>query len=279
MATWRRGYAADCKSVYPGSIPGVASILCAVEVPFAFGQKTRIGTRICLWPMDLIQQAEIEERLMDFEQARKTMVETQLRPSGVTDPALLHALRQIARERFVPPAQRVFAYGDLDIPLQENRQLLASRTLARLIQALAIQPGDRVLEIAGATGYGGALMASLGGDVTVLEPSPDLSFMARAALDGCGFGSVKIVSTDCRMGWAEGAFYDAIMLHGAAQFVPDAWLSQLKEGGRLALILREGAAGSARLFTKSRGVCGYRVLFDAQPAIVPGLEKAPAFVF
>ncbi len=216
---------------------------------------------------------------MDFDQARKTMVETQLRPSGVTDPALLHALRTIARERFVPPAHRALAYGDLDIPVQDDRQLLAPRTLARLIQALAIHAGDRVLEIAGATGYGGALLASLGGNVTVLEPSPDLSFMARAALDACGFGSVKIVSTDCRMGWAEGAFYDAIVLHGAAQFVPDAWLTQLNEGGRLAVIVREGAAGTARLYTKSRGVCGFRTIFDAQPAIVPGLEKAPAFVF
>lgn len=216
---------------------------------------------------------------MDFEQARKTMVETQLRPSGVTDPGLLHVLRTLPRERFIPPAQRSFAYGDLDIALSGERQLLAPRTLARLVQALEINAGARVLEIAGATGYGSALMAGLGGSITLLEPSADMSFMARAALDSCGCGTVKIVSTDCRMGWPEGAPYDAIVLHGAAQCVPDAWLDQLGEGGRLAVIVREGSAGTARLYTKSRGVCGYRALFDAQPAILPGLEKAPTFVF
>lgn len=216
---------------------------------------------------------------MDFEQARKTMVETQLRPSGVINPELLHVVRNLPRERFVPPAQRGFAYSDLDIALQSDRVLLAPRTLTRLIQALEIRSGQRVLEIAGATGYGSALMAGLGGNVTLLEPSPDLSFMARAALDSCGIGATKIVSTDCRMGWADGAPYDAIVLHGGAQIVPDAWLGQLAEGGRLAVIVRDGAAGAARLYTKSRGICGHRTLFDAQPMIVPGLERAPAFVF
>lgn len=216
---------------------------------------------------------------MDFEQARKTMVETQLRPSGVISPELLHAVRALPRERFVPPAQRPFAYSDLDITLPPDRALLAPRTLTRLIQALDIRAGQRVLEIAGATGYGSALMARLGAVVTLLEPSADLSFMARAALDSCGLGAAKIVSTDCRMGWADGAPYDAIALHGGAQFVPEAWLTQLTEGGRLVAIVRDGAAGSARLYTKSRGICGYRTLFDAQPMIVPGLEQAPAFVF
>lgn len=216
---------------------------------------------------------------MNFEQARITMVETQLRPSSVINPAVLHAVRSLPRERFVPPAQRSFAYSDFDLALQADRFLLAPRTLTRLIQALEIRPNERVLEIAGATGYGSALMASLNGAVTLLEPSAELSFMARAALDSCGFGAVKIVSTDCRMGWAEGAPYDAMVLQGGTQFVPDAWLDQLSEGGRLAVIVREGVAGSARLYSKSRGACGYRTLFDAQPMIVPGLQRAPAFVF
>jgi len=216
---------------------------------------------------------------MDFARARDFMVESQVRPSDVTDPRIVGAMRRLPRERFVPAAKRTIAYGDLEVEVAAGRVLLRARDLAKLIQNLAPRADERALEIAGATGYGAAVLASCCKDVITLDPNPDLSFAAQAALESVGVSNAKTVSTAAIDGWGDEAPYDVILLNGSAEFVPDAWLKQLAPGGRLGVIVRQGAAGSARIYTRSDDATAYRVAFDAAPPVVPGLTKPPSFAF
>lgn len=216
---------------------------------------------------------------MDFVRARDFMVESQVRPSDVTDTRIIHAMRTLPRERFVPAAKRTLAYGDLEVEVAPGRVLMRPRDLSKLIQNLAPQPGERALEIAGATGYGAAVLAACCKEVITLDPDPDLSFAARAALELCGATNVKTVSTAVVDGWKDEAPYDVILLNGAAEIVPEAWLKQLAPGGRLGVIVRRGAAGSARIYARSEDAAAYRTAFDAAPPVAPGLTKAPSFTF
>lgn len=216
---------------------------------------------------------------MDFARARHLMVETQVRPNDVTDPAILHAMRSIPREIFAPAALKQLAYADQELDVAPGRALMRPRDLGKLIQALAPRPGDKALEIAGATGYGAAVLASCGAEATLLEPNAELNFAAVAALGACALEKVRTASTDITAGWPDSAPYDVIILNGSAELVPDAWLDQLAEGGRLGVIVRSGAAGHARLYTKAGGVTAYRVLFDAAPPVAPGLAAKPQFAF
>jgi protein-L-isoaspartate(D-aspartate) O-methyltransferase len=147
------------------------------------------------------------------------------------------------------------------------------------VQALAPQPHERALEIAGATGYGAAVLAACCSYVVTLDPDGDLSFAARAALDSCGVTNVKTASTAAAEGWRDEAPYDVIMLNGAAEIVPEAWLAQLAPGGRLGVIVRHGPAGAARIYTRADNTIAYRTAFDAAPPIAPGLERPPSFAF
>lgn len=216
---------------------------------------------------------------MDFAQARDIMVESQVRPSDVTDARILRAMRTLPRERFAPPQKRALAYGDLELEAAPGRRLLRPRDLAKLVQALAPQPGERALELAGATGYGAAVLAACCDEVIAHDPDADLSFAAGAALEGAGVANVQAVSTALADGWKDGAPYDVIMLNGAAEIVPQAWLDQLAPNGRMGVIVRQGAAGAARIYTRTGEAVSFRVAFDAFPAIAPGLEKPPAFSF
>ncbi|MEZ5994538.1 MAG: protein-L-isoaspartate O-methyltransferase [Hyphomonadaceae bacterium] len=216
---------------------------------------------------------------MDFARARDMMVESQVRTADVTDLRIIHAMRTLPRERFVPANKRMLAYGDLEVEAAPGRTLMRPRDLAKLIQALAPQPHERALEIGGATGYGAAIAVACCKEAVTLDIDPDLSFAARAALESCGVTNVQTVATALSEGWADGAPYDLIFLNGAAEVVPEAWLAQLAPGGRLGVIVRQGAAGSARIYTKTNGEAAYRAVFDAAPPVAPGLAMPPAFAF
>jgi protein-L-isoaspartate(D-aspartate) O-methyltransferase len=216
---------------------------------------------------------------MDFARARDFMVESQVRPSDVTDPRIIHAMRVLPRERFVPAAKRAIAYGDLEVEIADGRTLMRPRDLAKLIMNLAPQANERALEIAGATGYGAAVLAACCKEVITLDPNPDLSFAAQSALESVGVTNAKTVSTTAVDGWKDEAPYDVILLNGSAEIVPDAWLAQLAPGGRLGVIVRQGAAGTARIYTKGGDASAYRSAFDAAPPVAPGLTKPAAFAF
>lgn len=216
---------------------------------------------------------------MPSARTRDIMVESQVRTADVTDTRILTAMRTLPRERFVPAAKRALTYADAEVEVSPGRALMRPRDLAKLIQALAPQAHERALEIAGATGYGAAVLAACCAHVVSLDPDPSLSFAAQAALESIGAVNTKTASTEAAAGWPDEAPYDVIMLNGGAEFVPEAWLEQLADGGRLGVIVRSGSAGAARIYTRAGDAVAYRTAFDAFPAVAPGLAQAPAFEF
>ena len=216
---------------------------------------------------------------MDFERARHWMVEAQVRTNDVTDPAIQSAMRSLPRERFAPAALAAMAYADMELEVAPGRWLLRPRDHAKLIQILAPQPGQAALEIGGATGYGAAVLASAGCKTVTLDSDPALTQAAQAAISHCGLQDVLAASADLAGGYADRAPYDLILVSGAVEFVPQAWLDQLAEGGQMAVIVRAGVAGSARLYAKANGIAAYRTLFDAAPPVLPGLAKPATFTF
>jgi protein-L-isoaspartate(D-aspartate) O-methyltransferase len=218
---------------------------------------------------------------MDFAEARRFMVDGQLRPNRVEDPRIVAALRDLPRERFVPPALAARAYADADIPLPGGRAMLKPLVLARLVQLAALKRGERALVLAAGTGFGAALMAAMGATVTAVESDPALLTIARAALPAATpADSVTIVQADPAQGYAAGAPWDVILIEGGVGEVPSAIEEQLAEGGRLITIgLAGGPPGRALLARRAGGTTTTTVAFDAHAPALPGFAAAPAFAF
>ncbi len=217
---------------------------------------------------------------MDYAAARLNMVESQVRTNKVTDPAILAAMLEIPRERFLPDAMRGVAYVDEDIPIGDGRYLLEPMVHARLLQTAAIEPGDNVLEIGSGLGYGAALLDRLAARVVALESAPALAAAATRLLAEVGAARVKVVQGPLDAGWPAAAPYRAIVLAGAVQRIPPAIEAQLAEGGRMvAVVTPPGEPGKATLIQRIGGVIARRVVFDAASALLPGFALEPGFVF
>ena len=207
------------------------------------------------------------------------MVDGQVRTADVTDLRILSAMLETPRERFVPPASAGLAYLDLDLPVGDggSRRLLKPMVLAKLIHAADLPQGGCVLDVGCATGYGAAVLARVTGQVVALEQDAGLSQAARTTLSGQP--NVNVVSGPLTAGWPQGSPYDAIVLEGATEGPPEAFLSQLKEGGRLVCVLGTGPGSKAMLYCRSGDELGGRPIFDATAAVLPGFAKAPVFAF
>lgn len=216
---------------------------------------------------------------MDFAEARRLMVDGQLRPNHVDDPRIVAAMRELPRERFVPPAMVHRAYADADIPLPGGRALLKPLVLARLVQSAGLRRGERALVLAAGTGFGAALMAAIGASVTAVEADPALVAVARAALAAAVLpGAVTLVQAAPEDGHAAGAPYDVIMIEGGVHSVPRAIQEQLAEGGRLVTVgLAGGPPGRALLIRRAGGAFTETIGFDAHAPALPGFAPAPAF--
>src|ERR1043166_2190271 len=155
--------------------------------------------------------------MADYAQARRVMVDRQVRTADVTDLRIIAALLEVPREAFVPAARRAVAYLDLDVPVNESgRALLKPMVFAKLLQAAGIGDTDRVLDVGCATGYSAAVLGKLAGHVVALEEDAALARGAGETLAQIGARNVAVVSGALSAGWAEGAPYDAIVLEGAA---------------------------------------------------------------
>lgn len=218
---------------------------------------------------------------MDFAEARRHMVDGQLRPNRVEDPRIVAALRDLPRERFAPSALAARAYADADLPLPGGRAMLKPLVLARLVQLAGLKRGERALVVAAGTGFGAALMAAIGGIVSAVENDPALLAIARAALPAAvPADSVTLVEADPAQGHAAGAPYDVIMIEGGVAEVPRAIEEQLAEGGRLVAIgLAGGPPGRALLVRRAGGAFSVTQDFDAHAPALPAFAAAPAFAF
>jgi protein-L-isoaspartate(D-aspartate) O-methyltransferase len=204
------------------------------------------------------------------------MIDSQIRPSDVTDPRILAAFAAVARESFVPRAATALAYADVPVEVAPGRFLLEPRCFAKLLQLAAIKPDDRILDVGCATGYSAAMLARLGGKVIALEQDADL---LRIASDGLSTTNITLVQGGLIEGArAEGPF-DVIVVEGAIEQVPETLLSQLAEGGRLVAVMNDGPQGKGTIFLKEHGGIGRRAVFDAAAPLLAGFKKAMGFVF
>jgi protein-L-isoaspartate(D-aspartate) O-methyltransferase len=221
----------------------------------------------------------------DFTASREKMVDSQLRTEDVTDYAILAAMGEIPRERFVPARLRPLAYIDEDIVVKEAagatpaRCLMEPAPFARLLQAASIMPSDILLDIGCATGYSTAVLARLANSVVAVEEDPELAALASETLVDLGIANAAVVIGPIIEGYPAEGPYDVIFLGGAVEHVPEALFGQLKEGGRLVGVIGYGRAASATIFTRTEGQIGCRVAFNAHVCPLPGFAKPKAFVF
>lgn len=211
-----------------------------------------------------------------FDRARLHMIESQIKPSDVTDPRLLAAFAAVERERFVPSAARGMAYAEAPLEVAPGRFLLEPRTFAMLLNLAEITADDRVLDVGCATGYSAALLARLAGKVIALEQDAELVRVASQALAAT---SVIVVQGALIEGAPQEGPFDAIIVEGAIEQVPQTLLSQLAEGGRLVAVVQEGPQGKAMLYLKENGGIGHRAMFDASAPVLAGFKKMVGFVF
>ena len=207
--------------------------------------------------------------MIDYAQARRMMVDCQLRTFDVNDNAVLDAFDTVPREAFVPRGREPFAYIDQTLSFGEAggepRCMPAPMVLARMIQALRIRPGVAALDVASGTGYAAAIMAQLGAQVTALESVPDLAATARAQLGA----KAEVVEGPLAAGAPQRAPFDVILINGRVEVRPQALLDQLKDDGRLVCVMGPHRNAKVTLFVRAGDAFGARPLFDAS---LPGLD-------
>lgn len=216
---------------------------------------------------------------MDFELARFNMIEQQIRPWDVLDQGVLDALRVVKRELFVPAERQALAFCDIELPLPCGQSMLAPKIEAKALQALAVRPGDSILEIGSGSGYMAGLLAARGEWVRTVEIEPQLVGFAADNLARAGIENVIVEEGDGCAGLAKGAPYDVIMISGALAVIPQVLLDQLRPGGRLFGFVGDAPVMQGVLVRKlADGSLQQTVVFDT---LVPALraERAPEFAF
>lgn len=183
---------------------------------------------------------------MDIEKARFNMVEQQIRTWDVLDPDVLDLLFAVKREDYVPAAYRMLAFADLEIPLGDGAKMWTPKLEARVVQELRIRRDDHVLEIGTGSGYLAALLAARGAHVTSVEIDRRLHDEARAKLARLSVQGVDLALGDGARGWGSDT-YDAIVLTGSTPVLADAFLRQLKPGGRVFAVIGEAPVMKARM--------------------------------
>ena len=224
---------------------------------------------------------------MDIELARFNMIEQQIRPWEVLDPAVLELLGSVRREDFVPPAHRALAFVDTQLPLVAGEpagpRMLEPKVEARLLQELQVQRHEKVLEIGTGSGFMAALLAHRAQQVYTLECRPALARMARDSLRRNGVANASVIEVDAAagaLGLLAEAPFDVIVLSGSVARVPQALLEQLKPGGRLAAIVGQEPMMRACLYTRSAAAAWSEAdLFDTVTPRLEGFEEPGRFSF
>lgn len=172
---------------------------------------------------------------VSFSEERARMVAEQLRARGIRDERVLAAMACVPRHEFVPAEFRSQAYDDHPLPIGQEQTISQPYIVALMLQYLAIEPVDVVLEIGTGSGYQTALLAELGARVYSIERHQALALTAAAVLRRLGYGNVTVLISDGNQGLPENAPYDRIIVSAAAHAIPPALMEQLREGGRMIL--------------------------------------------
>jgi protein-L-isoaspartate(D-aspartate) O-methyltransferase len=207
------------------------------------------------------------------------MVEQQIRPWDVLDTRVLETLLALPRDAFVAEANRALAYADLQLPIGHGEVMLKPIVEARVLQALALQPGDSVLEIGAGSGWFAACLGALAGDVLGLEQHADFVEAARARLQATGLGGNVALETADAMAWDTERRFDVVCVSGAVAEVPERFLRWLRPGGRLFAVRGRAPAMEAVLVGHGDAVNPPRIesLFETDIPYLAGAEPAPRF--
>jgi len=215
----------------------------------------------------------------DFADARRKMVDCQLRTSDVTDHDIQSAMGSVPREAFVAAELAPLAYIDEELAIGGGRVLMRPATFGKLLQLAAIRPADTVLVVGGGSGYEAAVLARIAASVVAVESDSALAAAAAERLSRLGATTASVVTGSLAAGWPAGAPYDVILLTGAAETALDGLGAQLREGGRLVAVEGRGGAAAAQVYTRAGGGISGRFGFNAAARPLPGFEQAKAFVF
>lgn len=173
--------------------------------------------------------------MTDYSKLRERMVKRQIAGRGVRSKKVLDAMRKVPRERFLPQGQGVWAYDDAPLPIGDGQTISQPYIVAYMTEALALEGGERVLEIGTGSGYAAAVLAEIAADVYTIERIEGLADMASAVLDDLGYHNVHVKLGDGTLGWPEEAPFDGIVVTAGGPDVPDTLQHQLNIGGRLVI--------------------------------------------
>ncbi len=217
---------------------------------------------------------------MDYQTARRHMVDSQVRPNDVTDLRIQTAMEETPREAFLPVELRDQAYVEREIAYAPGRVLLRARDFAKLVAAAEPHLGDIVLNAVCGGGYSTAILAQLVEMVVAIESDEKLASAAQETLASLGFSNAAVITGDPWAGAPDQGPFDLIFVDGAIEKQPDALLAQLKDGGRLATILRKDGISRGGVYRRSGEAIAFTEFFDAATSVViPGFDQPKEFVF
>lgn len=217
---------------------------------------------------------------MNIEQARFNMIEQQIRPWNVLDQDVLDLLMVVKREDFVPAAYKGLAFSDSEIPLPGGESMLMPKVEARMLQEVAVKKHENVLEIGAGSGYMAALLAHRARHVTSIEISPELKAMAEKNLASAGVTNVTVELGNGAEGWSAGAPFDVIVISGGLEQLPEAFLKQIKVGGRIACIVGQAPVMKMQLITRvSETAYDTTTAFETNVKLLSASSKPSRFTF
>jgi len=217
---------------------------------------------------------------MNLEQARATMVDSQIRTWEVLDQRVLDTVLRVQREAFAPSQYASLAFVDMEIPIGHGEVMLAPKLEARMLQELTLKDTDRVLEVGTGSGYMTALLAALSGHVYSVDLYEDFTQSAAEKLKALDVKNVTIETGDAHRGWTGHAPYDAILLTGSVPLLPPEFKTQLRVGGRLLAVVGEPPIMTAILYTcVAEGALNEVGLFETCIAPLRNLTRPDRFVF
>ncbi|MFO1371128.1 MAG: protein-L-isoaspartate O-methyltransferase [Candidatus Competibacteraceae bacterium] len=185
----------------------------------------------------------------NFEQARYNMIEQQIRPWEVLDQRVLDLIASVPREDFVPERYRNLAFSDIAIPLGHGEIMLKPNVEGRILQALAVQPNDNILEVGTGSGYLTACLGGLAANVVSVDIVSEFTEAARQKLKTHGVANVMLHTGDASRGWG-GHRYNAIAVTGSVATVAEVWRQSLSLGGRLFIVVGQPPVMEALLITR-----------------------------
>jgi protein-L-isoaspartate(D-aspartate) O-methyltransferase len=215
--------------------------------------------------------------MTDFAERRRVMVDTQVRPQDVTKFPIIDAMLNVPREHFVPDSRREAAYVGQHTELDGNRVVLEPRTFSKMLDALEFNGDELVLDVGAGLGYSSAVIARMTQAVVALEENEDWARELPEILSASGTDNVIVQAGPLREGAAEHGPFDAIIVEGGVETLPDALVEQLKPGGKIACVFMEGAVGVVRTGLKLQGGMSWRFEFNADAPVLPGFEKKHDF--